>query len=778
MHIIKKLFIFIIPLLLLSNCSVHKYIPENQELLRRYVIKYDSTRNPAISTIDLKGYLKPKPNKRFLWTYYALSIYYGSKANPTKFRKWLNKKIGEEPVYFSDIDIERQEEKMLRFLQNSGFFKASISHKIVKKRKKKVDIIYYVHPGLPYYIDSITYKITDTLIRKFVLASKDESLIKKGDIFNAYTMDYERTRISNTLKNNGYYFFTPNYVTYLVDSNFNNHKVWITTQVNDIKVPDEKNPGKYIYKPHKRYFINRVTVTPDYDPLNYKNYKAYKHYIDFVDDSIYSYTYYCHLPKPRFHIKTFDPAINIKPGRPYSLKQVQKTYRYLFNYQIINTTNITFDTLSYNPDSSTKHLLNADIKMQTGKLNYFSAESILTNSSGDPGIRGNIMIVNKNAFRRAEIFRIRANGGFEMQTIFDSTGAASWFNTFEAGMDFSLMFPRLISPFKLKRFIYKYSPTTTINSGFNFQKRPNYDRNSTNITISYNWKKGQKLKFFVSPFVMNFVNIFPTPEFAKLLEEETNLRLKEQYSDHFILGISASIIFDNQKLKKSRNFDYIRLDFESSGNALYATQKIFNANANDEGFYQLFGVPYSQYFRLRADYRHYYHFSLKENVLVLRALTGTAIPYLNSNEIPYEKGFYGGGANDMRGWKFRTLGPGAYQGGSEDYERIGDIQLEANVEYRFPIYDWFKGALFVDMGNIWTYSESNFPGGQFKFSDFYKQIAMDTGLGLRFDFTYFIFRLDAGIPLRDPGYPHGYVWRFKYWHLRDFVLNFGIGYPF
>jgi len=192
----------------------------------------------------------------------------------------------------------------------------------------------------------------------------------------------------------------------------------------------------------------------------------------------------------------------------------------------------------------------------------------------------------------------------------------------------------------------------------------------------------------------------------------------------------------------------------------------------------MFGVPYSQYIRIMADYRHHYHFLNYNNELVFRALAGTAVPYLNSNEIPYEKGFYAGGANDMRGWKFRTLGPGAYQGGNEDYERNGDIQLELNMEYRFPIYDWLRGAFFVDMGNIWTYSNTTFPGGQFKLNEFYKQFAMDMGVGIRFDFSYFVFRLDAGIPFRDPGFPEDRIWRFKYWQFNDFVLNFGIGYPF
>jgi outer membrane protein assembly factor BamA len=777
MRTLRIIAVFLPLVLLLSNCSVRKHIPKDQKLLRRYVIIYDSTKNDAISTSDLKGYLRPKPNKRFLGTYYGISIYFKSLDKPTKFRKWMNRKFGEEPVYLYDLDIDRQIDKMTRFLHNSGFFNASISHELYFTKKEKVDVRYFVHPGKPYLIDSLSYDIHDTLIKKFYTEHLHESLLKVGDIFNAYTMDEERSRITNILKDNGYYFFTPNYITYEVDSNLNNYRVKIKTIINDIKIPDENKLGRYIHKPHVRYFLDSVKVTPEYDPLKYTTYSEHIHSISFIDDSTYSYYFYCHLPKNRFNLKTFDPAIKLKPGRPYSLKDVQDTYHKLFSFPVIKTTNITFDTIPYS-DSTRKHYINADIKMQTAKLNYFSVEGVLTNSSGDPGIRGNISVANKNIFKRAETFRVRLNGGFEMQTIFDSTGVASWFNTFEAGLDMSLAFPRFLSPVKFKRFSQKYNPVTTFNLGFNFQKRPNYDRNSTNITFSYNWKKGQKFHFFVTPFVMNFVNIYPTPEFEEILNEETNKRLKEQYSDHFILGISASIVYDNQKVKESRNFDYIRLDFESSGNLLYGFQKAFKAKKNDDGFYQLFGIPYSQYIRIRADYRHYYHFFVSDHVLVVRALAGTALPYLNSNEIPYEKGFYAGGANDMRGWKFRTLGPGAYQGNKNDYERIGDIQLEANLEYRFPIYQWFKGAFFVDAGNIWTYSNENFPGGQFNFNEFYKQIAMDMGVGVRFDFSYFIFRLDAGIPFRDPGYPEGFVWRFKYWHFNDFVLNFGIGYPF
>jgi outer membrane protein assembly factor BamA len=591
-------------------------------------------------------------------------------------------------------------------------------------------------------------------------------------------MDNERSRITEVLKNNGYYFFSPDYVVFEVDSNFKAYKTHIKISIINRKVPGKKL-GSFITKPHYRYYINKIEITPEYDPIKYTDYKAFKHTINVTKDSSYSYTFYCHLPKARFNLNTFNSVVKIVPNKPYSLQNVKDTYKRLFNFAVIASTTITFDTVSkkYAPDT-VKHYLDSQIKMRTSALNYFSVESVVTNSSGDPGIKGNFMFVNKNIFKHAEMFRIRVNGGFEAQTIIDSTGVSSWFNTFEAGIDLSVLFPRFLSPIKFKKFTQKYYPTTTLNLSFNYQKRPNYDRNSTNLYISYSWKKTQKISFLVSPFVLNFVNIFPTPEFQDILDEETNLSLKEQYSDHFIFGISTSIIYDDQRIKKGQNFNFVRLDFETSGNLLYGMEKLFNGKKNEDGFYQLFGVPFSQYVRIMVDYRHYYHFFNLKNVIAFRTLAGIAVPFLNSNQIPYEKGFYAGGANDMRGWKFRTLGPGAYTGSDEDFERIGEMQFEGNVEYRFPIYDWFRGALFVDAGNIWTFNNENYPGGAFKFNTFYKQIALDMGVGLRFDFTYFVFRLDAGIPFRDPAFPEDERWRFKYWKFRDFVLNFGIGYPF
>lgn len=777
---IKLFLIFLVAMATISSCSVNKYIPSNKTLLKSYDINYLIKKDKTIDNSEVKAYLRPRPNKIFLGTQYKLYIYYLSKKHPSKLNLWLNKKLGEEPVYIDEVDPDRLSLNMQRFISKSGFFDTKISHQIVGD-KKKSKVVFNINTGKPYLIDSISYDISDKVIRNFVIHDTASSLIKKGAIYNAYTLDDERERITNLLRNSGYYYFNQNYIKYAVDSNSLNHRLRIKTIITNRIVPNPMVLGSSVELPHNRYFINKVEVVPDYNPVKYTTYKPFKHTINFYGDSAYNYIYLVHSPRPRFKLKAFDQSIKIKQGMPYSAEEVQETYQRLFAMPIIQTATISFDTLSIS-DSLDNKLLNARIQMTTSKLNYYSIEGVLTNSSGDPGIKGNVVVANKNLFRGSELFRVRFNGGFEAQAISstDSIGSAdnsSFFNTFEAGVDASIIFPRFVSPIPFRRFSQNFHPTTNLTFGFNYLRRPNYSRNSTNLLIGYSWRKNKKIRFIVNPATINYVNVSPTPEFQDILDKETNQRLKEQYSDHLIAGNSISLVYDNQKIKSSKSFDYVRFDIETSGNLFYAIQQLTGFSKTDDEYYKVMGIRYSQYVRTMVDYRHYFHFLNPEYVIVFRGLAGAGIPYLNSNEIPYEKGFYAGGANDMRGWRFRTLGPGSYNGVG-DYERVGDIQLETNLEYRFPIYSFLKGAFFTDIGNIWSYNSDNYPDGQFKVNSFYKQLAVDGGFGVRFDFTYFIFRLDAGIPLRDPSYPESERWRYNYLKFKQFIINFGIGYPF
>lgn len=763
---------------IISGCSVKKNIPENQYLLNRYRINVQGN-HPTISTSELRTLLKPTPNSKFLFTRFKLWAHYKYQKKQSKFNTWLNKHFGEEPVFYTEKSAEVISNKMNRYLDNVGYFKSKVEF-TPNYRNRIVNLRFNIIPSKPYVISEINHIVTDSMLRVFFDKDIAKTLIKKGDIYNAYTFDNERDRITDNLRNDGYYYFNRNFIQFVVDSNLMDHSMKVDLVINNVKKQDANSPGEFIEEIHKRYFVNNVTIIPEFDPNNTLDYDTTVHIIEFwKDTNTYRYDF---LYNGKVHLlpSAFNSAIKIKPGQPYSAQQVQTTYRKLFNYQIIQTANISFDTVGVpTSEEYNHHYLNSRVQLKDSKLNRFSAEVEGTNSSGDLGVRGNLVVMNKNIFKRAEVFRIRLKGGVEAQTISDGAdNTNSLFNTFEAGIDGTIFFPRFMSPIRLDKFNQIYIPNTNLNFGFNYQQRPYYSRNISNLDIGYNWKAGKNVTHILTPININYVNINPTPYFDSILENEPNRRLREQYSDHMIVGLKYSYIFNNQNMMALQHFNYLRVNIESSGNLLYGINQLAGTPKSDSGYYQVFGVRYSQFIRASFDFRHYYYFSKKTNSLVWRILVGAGIPYLNSIELPYEKGFYAGGANDMRGWMFKSLGPGGYSGDSP-YEKVGDIQIEGNLEYRFPIYSFFKGALFTDIGNIWTYSQSStFPGGQFKFDTFVSQLAVDAGVGFRFDFQVLIFRIDVATPLRDPSYPSGDRWRIQYIQPKDFIWNFGIGYPF
>lgn len=776
-QIFKYILLLIITITIVSGCSVKKNLNKDQVLINKYRISVEG-KNSEISTSELRTLVKPDPNSRFLSFRFKLWTHLRYQKKQTKLNTWLNKQFGEEPVFYYEKSMEVIKRKMFKYLNNVGYFNSQIEYK-TSFGNKTANVRFKIIPGKPYTISEITYDISDSLLHTYFDKELKKTLIKKGDIYNAYTFDNERDRITDYLRNNGYYYFNRNFIQFVVDSNLVEHAMKVNLVINNVRKKDADSPGEFIEEYHKIYTINKVTVIPEFNPNNTLNYDTTVHVIEFwKDPTRYEYDF---LYNRKVHLlpSAFNSAIKIQPGHPYSAKKVQTTYRKLFNYQIIQTANISFDTVSV-PDSvdSGHNYLDSRIQLKDSKLNRFSAEVEGTNSSGDLGVRGNLVIMNKNIFRRAEVFRIRLKGGVEAQTIGDDVGGNSLFNTFEAGIDGTIFFPRFLSPIRLDKFNQAYIPNTNLNFGFNYQVRPNYARNITNLDIGYIWKAGKSVNHILTPININYVNINPTDYFDSILQNEPNRRLREQYSDHMIVGLKYSYIFNNQNMMTLQHFNYLRVNIESSGNLLYGINQMAGTQKSDSGYYQVLGVRYSQFIRASIDFRHYYYFSRKTSSLVFRVLLGAGVPYANSVELPYEKGFYAGGANDMRGWLFKSLGPGAYSGDSQ-YEKVGDIQIEGNLEYRFPIHSFFKGALFTDIGNIWNYSESStFPGGQFHFDTFFQQLAVDAGIGFRFDFQVLIFRIDVATPLHDPSYPSGERWRFKYIQPKDFVWNFGIGYPF
>jgi len=453
---------FILFLAGVSACSVRKFVPKGKYLVNNSKVILTDKSYPEITITNLKPYTQPKRNKRFLFWRVKLWNYYQNEKNHTKFSEWRNKKIGEQPVYFYSDNVVRNALKMEKYLGDIGFFHSKVDYSFnYLKKNKLVDIVYKVTPAKPYRYDTVRFVVEDTTLDPFLKKHIANSLLKKSNVYNAYTMDNERDRITQVLRNQGYYYFNRNYIQFLVDTNFRQHTASVKIDIMPREVTDVNFPGKVTYLPHKRYFLDSVNVIPDFDPLKSHNYLRIDHIIRFWKDTMtYHYNYFCRQPG-RFALATFDNAINLKPGMPYSDEAVKKTYEPLFNYKVLRTTNISFEPAKTALEDTLGNVgyLNARIQMQTGKLNSISVEAVGTNSSGDLGMNGILSFINKNIFRRAEVFSLRFMGGFEAQHLArlpsgsTSTSARGngLFNTFEAGVNASVTFPMTLFPFRKYR---------------------------------------------------------------------------------------------------------------------------------------------------------------------------------------------------------------------------------------------------------------------------------------------------------------------------------------
>lgn len=755
--------LFLLIIIGLSSCAIRKYVPEGKTILTDNIIINDSTQY-SISKSDISNYIVQKPNRTVLGWMPRVWVYYKTQNKTNKkFYKWVNNTLGVAPVYYNEASTTDSRLQMEDYLDNIGFFKSKVTP-TVTRRNVRAKVKYNITPKKPYTINSIRYKISDTAIAKIVNDLSNDMLLKEGDNYNVFTLYKDREMITSTIRDNGYFLFMRDYIWYEVDTNLMQKKADITLRIDD---------------QHDKFYINKVFIYPDFkvhladmtrnDTVPYEfslRNKDPKYRFDFI-----------YGRKPKVNPKTFRQVILIHPGEEFSQKKITQTYRALGSLKLYTLSNISFDTVPSNNDSV--KYLNCNVTLQKGKIHYYNIQVEGTNSGGDLGFLGSISYRNNNIFRGSEVLRISLKGGVQAQRVNKDFIQEGIFNTKELGAEASITFPRFLSPFIMQRFVSEYQPNTLLTTGYNMQIRPLYMRYIMTASFGYNWRSSNTVEHFLTPINLNTVKVLPTELFASALSIETNQRIKDQYTDHLILGLNYSFVFSNQDVKKKSNdFFYLKFDIETSGNLLSLFNNTNLITTNDN-YHEIIGIRYAQFFKYQIDLRFYHYFRNKTS-LALRMMYGQGIAYGNSIDLPFERSFYAGGANGMRGWQFRTLGPGEYNN-SKGYniEHIGDLQLESNIEYRFPIYGFIHGAVFSDLGNIWTLSNNeSFPGGQFKFDKFYKQLAMDAGFGIRFDFSFFLIRLDVAVPLCDPAYDEAHRWRVSKLQWKDVVWNFGIGYPF
>ncbi len=693
-------------------------------------------------------------------------------------------RMGEAPVLYRTNDEYRNKRQIRIFLKNKGYHDAKIGIIVYEKKNKKKNVMYEVSPGRPYLINLINYNISDSVLKSIVFKDSINSLIKKNMRFDIEALQNERQRISNYLRNSGYYKFTKEYIFYTADTLNRNYSVNITLNIKQTK--DEADN----YVNHKKYYIDNVFIYPAFEPKKALNRKE-QYFFEF-DTTAYlsnnSGFYFLNREEQKIKSKTLIRGAYIFPDSLYKLDNTKSTYKYLSSLKIIKIANINFfeiektDTTKNNDNG----FIDCDIRLTQNKLQSFTFEFELTNTSGNIGSAGNIIYSHKNIFHNAEVLRMSLKGAMERQlniinADIESGMASNFFNSYEYGTDISIEFPRFLAPIRIKSFLNRFNPKTLVSTNFSFRKRPDYTRTILGLSFGYFWNSSNNVKHIYRPVALDLVDLKnPTKDF---LEYINKLHLYESYQDHLIVASSYSIIINNQSKKNQKNFTFLKINGKLAGNSLSGIMKLSGKEKPDTGYTFLENI-YAQFAKADIDLRYYRKLIRENDKLIFRTFVGIAYPYGNLDVIPFGEQYFSGGANSVRAWQVRSLGPGTYSlPGNLDVfpNQTADIKIEGNFEYRMKFFWILEGAFFIDAGNIWTINdEDEREGAGFDFDDFYKEIAIGTGIGFRFDFDFFIIRFDFGLKMKDPAFDEDRRWVIGNRNFRqnDWTFNIGIGYPF
>ena len=763
----KRWLHYISPLLLwmTASCSVSKFIPEGEYLLDDVKVVSD---DKAVKPSDISGYNRQNPNSSwFSLVKVPMHIYSLSGTDTTRRINRFIQKLGDKPVIFDEEAAERSREDMQSALHNMGYMQADVRLR-KETRKKKLRLKYLVHPGPAYRISHWDYDIQDDSVRRY-MAGYASQLMHGGMRFDVNTLDQERQQMTNHLQDRGFYRFNKEYVTCTADTVRGTHLVDLTFHIAPYDATSHTT--------HARYRIGEVNVVTDFDMTH-----AMRQDFARFDSLHYKGLNIFYRERPFLKPEVLSQNIAITPDSFYSDSRLQHTRSSLGRLHAIKYTDIRFQE-----DAADSTRLDCHVLLSRNKVNSFSAELEGTNSAGDLGAAASLSYQNRNLFNGSELFTFKVRGAYEAVT---GLQGYSNENYVEYGVEASINFPRFLFPFISAEVRQRTQATSEIGIQFNSQERPEFGRRAASVTWGYRWTYKRKWQHRVDVLDLNYVYM---PWISSTFREEyldnpenSNSILRYNYENLLIMkaGYGFTYHSDGRESRTASNNSYsIRFNIESSGNLLYAFSHMLNATRNEDHQYTVANIAYAQYIKTDIDFTKSFRIDHR-NSIVFHVGMGVAYPYGNSRILPFEKRYFSGGANSVRGWSVRRLGPGSFAGNDRNIDFInqsGDIKLDLNLEYRTKLFWKLNGAFFVDAGNIWTirdYEEQ--PGGAFRFDSFYKQIAVSYGLGLRFDFDYFILRFDAGMKAVNPAYRNSKE-HYPLIHPdfgRDFAFHFAVGYPF
>lgn len=766
-----KLLLFLV-IIALAACNPTKYVPQGETLYDRTYINVDGG---DIGKGELSPYIRQKPNKRIFGSRFHLGLYNLSNLDKEKWPHGWLRNIGEEPVIFDPAATTRSKLQLTEYLRSKGYFDARVDETIeISRRKSKV--YFNVDLAEPYTVRRVNYEVDDMVIRNLIFFDSLERLVRVNERYDFDLLNAERARLERLIRDQGFYKFSQENIRFRINDTIGNNKVDITYLIRGQQVmqPD----GNVTTLPESRYALRDIYIFPEYDPGRVLSDGAEK-YIASLDTVSYDGYYFIGPPgRPRIRHDLIMQSLFITPVSLFNATRTENSHKRLNSLKTYRLVNISYreDDSGITVKEGAKSL---DAVIQLTPFSQQSFTYLLegTNSGGNYGAAMNLIYQHRNLFHGAQQFNLTLKGAYERLSE-EVTGFSS---TQELGAEASVQFPEFLVPFlKRENFIRKYNPKSFIQLAYNYQKIPVYTRTVANASFGYNWSQNQYKSHMFYPFRMNLVKLpYIDPDFAVRID--TSSYLSFSYKDVLIMGGSYTFTFNNQILQKSGDNIFFKINFEAAGNLLALGSRLSDAAKVDDS-YQLFGQQYAQFIRTDIDYRYNWVMSDVSSV-AYRVFIGAGVPYGNSKALPFEKQYFGGGSNGVRAWQVRSLGPGSFVNDMPSFvNQTADIKLEFNAEYRFKLFWILEGAVFADAGNIWTIRDDpDRPGAVFKFNKFIDDLAVGTGLGMRFDLKFVLLRADMGVKLRDPAIQDTPKWirlRRPYSFREDFTFLLGIGYPF
>ena len=762
----RKYIYYLLFLVMFIACDATKRVPDGSYLLNKVDIDTDTK---SVKASELEPFLRQEPNASVpIIGKYKLHLYNIAPNDST----WLNRlfrKYGERPVLYSERLTSVSAEQIKLELNNRGYLNAVVDT-LLRYKDKKIDVTYDVDGNDPYRILSYEDDINDTTVLKILKESNKLDFIEVDEVFDLKVLEEGRSEMARHLRNRGYYDFSKDNFQFLADTTVGTHQVDLTVNL--------LNPTDSTL--HQQYYMGNAVILNGIDAavLEDSNRSFELDTVKFRDITIIQNKKEFLRPRAIYY-NTF-----LRKNRMYVDRLVDHTYTSLNGLGAVSQTNINLIPVVRNDTN----FLDSRISIFPGNLHWMQFGIDGTNSAGDLGVAANITYEHRNIFKGAERWRIRLNGAYE----FISSGSLPESvnlidqNYYEYGVETFLSIPQLILPWLLKGVKQQPSASTEFSVGINFQKRPEYLRQFFNLSSKLQWSgMDWRLTNTVEPLDINYVRMPWKSKFFidEYLGDDSNAILRESYKDQLIARTAYSFLYTNSGLRKQVHYPFrIRAGVDLAGLIPRLATSLGGSKTNDEGFEEILGINYAEYIKTDFDFAQTYPFDDK-NSLAIHFGLGVAVPYGNSIVLPFEKRYFGGGANSVRGWSTRTLGPGTYQRSdtlrSDFVNQTGDIKLDLSAEFRHKLTDLFEIATFIDAGNIWTIKEyEGQPGGFFKFDEFYKEIAVAYGLGFRVNLGFLLLRLDAGMKAYDPADLEKKFVLFKPNFTDKFALHFAIGYPF